>query len=57
MKFNLMIFYVGPDDFKFERFGASSPAYFEPYYGPHNDGDVTRPDNIAAFAEVIFKFI
>ncbi|VDK55252.1 unnamed protein product, partial [Gongylonema pulchrum] len=41
------------DDFKLQRFTAASPAYFEPYYGIHNDGDITKPQNITSFEEVV----
>uniref|UniRef100_A0A1I7VQ11 Cap-specific mRNA (nucleoside-2'-O-)-methyltransferase 1 n=1 Tax=Loa loa TaxID=7209 RepID=A0A1I7VQ11_LOALO len=43
----------GKDDFKLKRFTAASPSYFEPYYGKHNDGDVTKPDNITSFEEIV----
>uniref|UniRef100_A0A0R3RGV0 Cap-specific mRNA (nucleoside-2'-O-)-methyltransferase 1 n=1 Tax=Elaeophora elaphi TaxID=1147741 RepID=A0A0R3RGV0_9BILA len=43
----------GKDDFKLKRFTAASPSYFEPYYGKHNDGDITKPDNITSFEEVV----
>ncbi|EFO20090.2 hypothetical protein LOAG_08398 [Loa loa] len=45
----------GKDDFKLKRFTAASPSYFEPYYGKHNDGDVTKPDNITSFEEEILS--
>ncbi|KAM3728178.1 Inactive cap-specific mRNA (nucleoside-2'-O-)-methyltransferase 1B [Dirofilaria immitis] len=41
------------DDFKLKRFTAASSSYFEPYYGKHNDGDVTKPDNIISFEEIV----
>ncbi|VDK62930.1 unnamed protein product [Onchocerca ochengi] len=43
----------GKDDFKLKRFTAASPSYFEPYYGKHNDGDVTKPNNITSFEEIV----
>ncbi|MCP9263234.1 hypothetical protein DINM_006572 [Dirofilaria immitis] len=43
----------GKDDFKLKRFTAASSSYFEPYYGKHNDGDVTKPDNIISFEEIV----
>ncbi|CAG9537896.1 unnamed protein product [Cercopithifilaria johnstoni] len=43
----------GKDDFKLKRFTSASPSYFEPYYGKHNDGDVTKPENITSFEEIV----
>nr|CDP93401.1 Bm6757, isoform b [Brugia malayi] len=43
----------GKDDFKLKRFTAASPSYFEPYYGKHNDGDITKPDNITSFEDIV----
>ncbi|KAI6173305.1 Cap-specific mRNA (nucleoside-2'-O-)-methyltransferase 1 [Aphelenchoides besseyi] len=36
----------GNDDFKLRLFRAGSAAFFETYYGVHNDGDVTKPENL-----------
>ncbi|VDM42115.1 unnamed protein product [Toxocara canis] len=46
---------AGKDDFKLERFTASCPEYFEPYYGKHGDGDVMKPENIISLEEVVMK--
>lgn len=55
----------GKDDFKLERFQASAPEFFEPFYGKgksrgkdgrgDGDGDVTVPQNIIDFEEVVRK--
>lgn len=46
--------FSGKDDFNFKRFTAASPVYFETYYGKHDDGDVTKTENITSFAEVCY---
>ncbi|CAJ0954208.1 unnamed protein product, partial [Mesorhabditis belari] len=43
----------GSDDFKLSKFLASSPLFFEPYYGTHDDGDVTKPANIDSFEDLV----
>ncbi|VDK51713.1 unnamed protein product [Anisakis simplex] len=50
--FTLVGWFAGKDDFKLERFTASAPEYFEPYYGKHGDGDVMNPENIISLEEV-----
>ncbi|VDN94327.1 unnamed protein product [Brugia pahangi] len=42
----------GKDDFKLKRFTAVSPSYFKLYCDKHNDGDITKPDNITFFEDV-----
>uniref|UniRef100_A0A8C5MK83 Cap-specific mRNA (nucleoside-2'-O-)-methyltransferase 1 n=1 Tax=Leptobrachium leishanense TaxID=445787 RepID=A0A8C5MK83_9ANUR len=46
----------GPNDFKLEDFYSAPSEIFEPYYGEEGvdgDGDVTRPENIAAFRNFV----
>ncbi|VDN08322.1 unnamed protein product [Thelazia callipaeda] len=47
------IHFSGKDDFKLNRFKAASPAFLERYYGKHGDGDITKPENITSFEEVV----
>lgn len=48
----------GKDDFKLDNFLASSPEYFEPYYGisgKDGDGDVTKATNLENFRDLVMK--
>ncbi|KAI6205570.1 hypothetical protein M3Y94_00807300 [Aphelenchoides besseyi] len=45
----------GNDDFKLRFFRAGSAAFFETYYGVHNDGDVTKPENLEGLREFVNK--
>uniref|UniRef100_A0A914D828 Cap-specific mRNA (nucleoside-2'-O-)-methyltransferase 1 n=1 Tax=Acrobeloides nanus TaxID=290746 RepID=A0A914D828_9BILA len=36
----------GPDDFKLWKFKAASSAYFDPFYGKNEDGNIMAPENL-----------
>ena len=38
--------HLGKDDFKLDKFKASSSEYLETYYGEKNDGNVLDPANL-----------
>ncbi|CAB3403893.1 unnamed protein product [Caenorhabditis bovis] len=46
---------AGKDDFKLNKFCASSAYYFEPYYGVKNNGDVMDPQNIDSLEQFVMK--
>ncbi|VDO19331.1 unnamed protein product [Heligmosomoides polygyrus] len=45
----------GTDDVRLGWFTASSPHYFEPFYGKLGDGDVMKPENINSLEEFIME--
>ncbi|CAI5442562.1 unnamed protein product [Caenorhabditis angaria] len=46
---------AGKDDFKLNKFRASTACYFEPFYGKHRDGNVMNPENIDSLEEFVMK--
>ncbi|XP_050081971.1 cap-specific mRNA (nucleoside-2'-O-)-methyltransferase 1 [Anopheles aquasalis] len=43
------------NDFKLEAFIAGTPETFDPYYGPHEDGNIYDPVNIDGFSEYVLS--
>uniref|UniRef100_A0A2M4AIM0 Cap-specific mRNA (nucleoside-2'-O-)-methyltransferase 1 n=1 Tax=Anopheles triannulatus TaxID=58253 RepID=A0A2M4AIM0_9DIPT len=42
-------------DFKLESFIAGTPETFDPYYGPHEDGNIYDPVNIDGFRDYVLS--
>lgn len=46
----------GRDDFKPEKFNVCAPPHsFKAYYGPKGDGDVTKEENLRAYADTVWR--
>ncbi|EGT40926.1 hypothetical protein CAEBREN_23306 [Caenorhabditis brenneri] len=46
---------AGKDDFKLQKFTASSAYFFETFYGTKNNGDVMDPENIDSLEDFISR--
>ncbi|VDM17790.1 unnamed protein product [Hydatigera taeniaeformis] len=44
---------VGPCDFKMDKFIAGPAETFHPFYGSAKDGDITKWENLASFAQFV----
>ncbi|EUB61890.1 S-adenosyl-L-methionine-dependent methyltransferase ftsjd2 [Echinococcus granulosus] len=44
---------TGPCDFKMEKFVAGPAETFHPFYGSAKDGDITKWENLASFAQFV----
>uniref|UniRef100_A0AC34QA20 Cap-specific mRNA (nucleoside-2'-O-)-methyltransferase 1 n=1 Tax=Panagrolaimus sp. JU765 TaxID=591449 RepID=A0AC34QA20_9BILA len=43
----------GENDFKLDKFLAGSSCYFDPYYGPKDDGNIYDPENLEALEKYV----
>ncbi|CAI2324969.1 unnamed protein product [Caenorhabditis sp. 36 PRJEB53466] len=46
---------AGKDDFKLQKFSASSAYFFETFYGTKDNGDVMDPENIDSLEDFIMR--